>query len=137
MTENEKHDETRPLSFYDEPAPDETAPDETASDETTREETTPDQTTRLETDVEEAAPEDRGAVAEAAYDEPTRRTHPLSVGYLVCGLVFLGIAASWALRQAGVIESDSQPWVLPLVLVVAGAAGLLALLAKGMTGRKA
>jgi hypothetical protein len=86
MTENEKHDETRPLSFY---------------------------------------------------DEPTRRTHPLSVGYLVCGLVFLGIAASWALRQMGVIDSDGEQWVFPLVLVVAGAAGLLALLAKGMTGRKA
>ena len=117
MTENEKHDETRPLSFYDEPAPDET--------------------TRMETEVDEAAPEDRGAVAAAAYDEPTRRTHPLSVGYLVCGLVFLGIAASWALRQMGVIDSDGEQWVLPLVLVIAGAAGLLALVAKGMTGRKA
>ena len=125
MTENEKHDETRPLSFYDEPAP-----DETTSDETTRLETT-----RLGTDVDEAAPEDRGPAAD--YDEPTRRTHPLSVGYLVCGLVFLGIAASWALRQMGVIDSDGEQWVLPLVLVIAGAAGLLALVAKGMTGRKA
>ena len=105
MDENEKHDETRPLSFYDEPAADE-APAE-------------------------------GTAATEAYDEPTRRTHPLSVGHHVCGLVFLGIAVSWALRQMGVIESDGQQWVLPLVLVVAGGAGLLALVAKGMFGRRA
>jgi hypothetical protein len=115
MTENEKHDETRPLSFYDEPTADETEHDEAAPEQTVRER----------------------AVAPGAYDEPTRRTHPLSVGYLVCGLVFLGIAASWALRQMGVIDSDGEQWVFPLVLVIAGAAGLLALVAKGMSGRKA
>ena len=70
--------------------------------------------------------------AETAYDEPTPRTHPLSVGYLVCGLVFLGIAASWGLRQLGMIGSDGEQWVLPLVLVVAGGAGLLALMAKSI-----
>ncbi len=69
-------------------------------------------------------------------EEPERRTHPLSVGYLVCGLVFLGIAASWGLRQLGVIESGGEQWVLPLVLVVAGGAGLLALVAKGMLGSR-
>ena len=74
-------------------------------------------------------------VTGSSADSPDGRrwTHPLSVGHLVCGLVFLGLAASWALHRAGVIGSDGLPWVLPLVLVVAGAAGLVALLAKNLT----
>ena len=69
-------------------------------------------------------------------EQPRRRTHPLSVGHLVCGLVFLGIAASWGLRQLGVIESGGEQWVFPLVLVVAGGAGLLALVAKSATSSR-
>ena len=101
-------DETRPLSSYDEP-------DDRHAEQTPL-------TTML-----------TGNGAE----EPERRTHPLSVGYLVCGLVFLGIAASWGLRQLGVIGSGGEQWVLPLVLVIAGGAGLLALVAKQMVGPKA
>lgn len=58
------------------------------------------------------------------------KTHPLNVSYLVVGLAFLGIAASWALREAGVI--DSVDWLLPLTLVVAGGIGLVAFLAKSL-----
>ncbi len=54
------------------------------------------------------------------------RTHPLNVGYLVVGLVFLGLSASWALHEAGIVSADGVQWVLPGTLVVAGAAGLLA-----------
>jgi hypothetical protein len=54
------------------------------------------------------------------------RTHPLNVGYLVVGVVFLGLSASWALHEAGVVSSDDVQWVLPATLVLAGAAGLLA-----------
>jgi hypothetical protein len=60
------------------------------------------------------------------------KTHPLNVSYLVVGLVFLGIAGSWALRQAGVIDTGSVQWLLPLTLVVAGGVGLVAFLAKGI-----
>ncbi len=62
----------------------------------------------------------------------TPARNPVSVSHLVMGLVFLGVAGAWALDQAGVIESSSAVWVLPLVLLVAGAAGLVASVLKGL-----
>jgi hypothetical protein len=59
-------------------------------------------------------------------------THPLNVTYLVVGLVFLGLSASWAFSEAGLIDADSSRWVLPVTLLVAGTAGLVASLAKGL-----
>jgi len=94
-----------------------------------------DRTVPLSTMLDDDGPADTTDTT-GTTEEPHPRMHPLSVGHLVCGLVFLGIAGSWGLRQAGVIESDGVPWVLPLVLVVAGGAGLLALLAKGMFGSR-
>ena len=64
------------------------------------------------------------------------KTHPLNVGYLVVGLVFLGIAGSWLLRETGVIDLDEVQWLLPLTLVVAGVIGLVAFAAKGVTERR-
>ena len=63
------------------------------------------------------------------------KIHPLNVSYLVVGLIFLGLAGSWALREAGVIDLGEAQWLLPLTLVVAGAIGLLAFAAKGFRGR--
>jgi hypothetical protein len=60
------------------------------------------------------------------------KTHPLNVSYLVVGLAFLGIAGSWALREAGVIDGESVTWLLPLTLVVAGGVGLVAFAMKGL-----
>jgi len=60
-----------------------------------------------------------------------QQRQPVSVVHLVMGLVFLGIAGSWALHAAGVIGSVDVEWLIPLVLVVAGAAGLLASVARG------
>lgn len=65
-----------------------------------------------------------------------RATHPLNVSYLVVGLVFLGIAGSWALRAAGLVDASDVRWLVPAVLVVAGGVGLVAFAAKGMTGRR-
>ena len=63
--------------------------------------------------------------------------HPLSTGYLVTGLVFLGIAASWALRASDLIDDEGARWILPLVLIVAGVAGLAASVARSaMPGRR-
>jgi hypothetical protein len=65
----------------------------------------------------------------------TPRTHPLNVSYLVVGLVFLGLAASWALREAGVVDLAEVQWLFPLTLVIAGAIGLVAMAAKGLSRR--
>jgi hypothetical protein len=61
------------------------------------------------------------------------KTHPLNVSYLVVGLVFLGIALSWALRASDVIDASAIRWLLPLTLVVAGGIGLIAFAAKSLT----
>ena len=68
-------------------------------------------------------------------DEPEGDRFRLSVMHLVMGLVFLGIAGSWALREADVIGPVDVEWLMPLILVVAGAAGLLASVVKNLTGR--
>lgn len=65
----------------------------------------------------------------------TPRTHSLNAGYLVIGLVFLGLAASWALRQTGVIDLAEVRWLVPLTLVVAGLAGIAAMTVKGLSHR--
>jgi len=62
-----------------------------------------------------------------------RLTHPLNVGYLVVGLVCLGIAGLWALHAANVVDAHQLGWMVPLTLVVAGAVGLVALAARGLT----
>ncbi|HET6625635.1 MAG TPA: hypothetical protein VFG63_04545 [Nocardioidaceae bacterium] len=62
-------------------------------------------------------------------------THPLNVSYLVVGLIFLGLAGSWALRESGVVDLGEAQWLLPMTLVVAGAVGLVAFAAKGLRGR--
>lgn len=58
--------------------------------------------------------------------------HPVNVSYLVVGLVFLGLAASWALREAGVVDLAEVRWLLPLALVVAGLVGLAASAVRGL-----
>jgi len=64
------------------------------------------------------------------------KTHSLNVSYLVVGLVFLGVAGSWALRESGVIDVREVQWLLPLTLVMAGAIGLVAFAAKGISRSK-
>lgn len=60
------------------------------------------------------------------------KTHPLNVTYLVIGLVFLAISGSWALREAGVIDTEDVTWLGPVALIVAGGVGLVAAVAKGL-----
>jgi hypothetical protein len=60
------------------------------------------------------------------------KRHELNVSHLVFGLAFLGIAACWAVTEAGLVDARAG-WLVPMVLVVAGAVGLVASLAKGLS----
>ena len=71
----------------------------------------------------------------ARLPEPTGTARRPSVLHLVVGLVFLGLAALWALSASGAVSSDDT-WLLPGLLVVAGAAGLVAALAGGRRGTR-
>ena len=53
----------------------------------------------------------------------------VKIGHLVSGLVFVGLAGSWALREGGVIGDVGVGWLLPAILVGAGVIGLLAMVA--------
>ena len=66
----------------------------------------------------------------------TGARHPVNVAHLVMGLVFLGIAGSWGLGQIGVIDAEGGRWLLPAILVLAGGAGLVAAIAKGLSRAK-
>ena len=68
-----------------------------------------------------------------APEQPSTRRP--SVLHLVVGLVFLGLAALWALSASGAVSSDDT-WLVPGLLVVAGAAGLVAALAGGRRGTR-
>ena len=64
---------------------------------------------------------------------PPRRTgrHPVNIGHLVMGLVFLVFVVVWALIVSGtvVIHSiEDLRWLLPLPWIVGGSIGLLAAL---------
>lgn len=66
-----------------------------------------------------------------------RTARPVNVSYLVMGLVFLGIAGTWALRAGEVVDTSQMQWLVPLVLVAAGVIGLVAFTAKGVVrGRR-
>ena len=70
-----------------------------------------------------------------AIESPQRERQSLSVMHLVMGLVFLGIAGLWGLHAADVIGSVDVKWLVPLIFVFAGAAGLLASATKNLGGR--
>lgn len=61
------------------------------------------------------------------------KTHPLNVSYLVLGLVFLGLAGSWALATSGTVDTRDARWLGPVVLLLAGTVGLVAFAAKGIS----
>lgn len=63
------------------------------------------------------------------------KTHPVSVTHLVVGVVYVCLALAWALGELGVIGVGSLEWVLPATLIAAGAAGVLASMAKAVRRR--
>lgn len=62
------------------------------------------------------------------------KTHPLNVSYLVVGLVFLGLAGSWALQEYTDWHLGGAHWVFPAVLIAAGVIGLVAFGARSLSG---
>ena len=63
----------------------------------------------------------------------TSGRHPVSVGHLVMGVAFLGLATIWLLLESDTIGTDDLRWFLPLPWLAAGLAGLLAV---ALTGRR-
>ncbi|MCA1983473.1 hypothetical protein [Nocardioides nematodiphilus] len=85
------------------------------------------------------SPQSEAAAPEQAlpYEEPQltlpqpaapRRggTHPVNVGHLVMGLVFLAAVGVWALIQSDTVTGDDTRWLLPLPWVIGGSVGLVA-----------
>jgi hypothetical protein len=67
---------------------------------------------------------------EAPREEEAIDRRQLSVSHLVTGLVFLGVAGLWLAQELGAVAVDDLDLLVPLLLVVVGAAGLVASLAR-------
>ena len=92
--------------------------------------TAPDPTDRLQ-QTDQPAPYAQGEpslLGEQAYAEPQRRTgsHPVNVGQLAMGLVFLTAVVVWALIQSDTVTGHDIRWLVPLPWVIGGAIGLVA-----------
>ena len=94
-------------------------------------------TARLETEpattTTPPAPADPPAPSVGQDDERAGGRHPLQVGYLVAGLLALGMALVWLLSETGVVDQPAGDGVgISLVLIAAGLAGLLASLGRSL-----
>lgn len=70
---------------------------------------------------------------DAETDEQRRRGfHALQTGYLVVGLLAMGAALLWLLMDQGVVEVRDGGVAWSVVLITAGAVGLIASLGKGL-----
>ena len=70
----------------------------------------------------------------AEVDTDSSGRHPVSVGHLVMGVAFLGLATIWLLFESDAIGGDDLRWLMPLPWLAAGLAGLLAV---ALSGRRA
>lgn len=80
------------------------------------------------TDFSTEQPQPPGPAVDGVDDEPTGR-HPVVVGHLVMGVAFLGLLLVWALIASDTIPGDDVGFLLPVPWVLAGVAGLAALVA--------
>lgn len=62
--------------------------------------------------------------------------HPVNIGHLAMGLVFLAFVAMWALVQSGAVTGDDVHWLLPVPWVVGGAVGVAVALLGGVRRRR-
>lgn len=61
--------------------------------------------------------------------DDTAARHPLSIGHLVMGVALLGVLGAWGLVALDLVEGPDLRYLLPVPWVLAGLAGLLALVA--------
>src|SRR4051812_24182874 len=69
---------------------------------------------------------------QAPAEERRSGFHPLQVGYLVVGLLALGVALLWLLTEQGVVEVGDGGGAVSVVLITAGAVGLVASLGRAL-----
>ncbi|MAS56938.1 MAG: hypothetical protein CMJ44_20370 [Pimelobacter sp.] len=62
-----------------------------------------------------------------AVPRPTGARHPVSIGHLVMGVALLGLGVVWGLIESGAVEGDDIRFLLPAPWILAGVAGLVAL----------
>lgn len=93
-------------------------------DGTTAGETGPEKTVREKTAPETTGPEKTDA-EKTVLLRPAGRPREFKTAHLVVGLIYLGIAAAWALHASGVVENGAG-YLVPGVLVLAGLVGLIA-----------
>lgn len=59
--------------------------------------------------------------------------HPVNIGYLVMAVAFAGLFATWALVAGDAVGDEDIRFLLPVPWVLAGVAGLVALVARDRT----
>ncbi|MDO9456287.1 hypothetical protein [Nocardioides sp.] len=79
-----------------------------------------------------STPDDTTATTSTATGSPSflaSGRHPVNIGHLVMGVAFAGLVLVWALVVGDVVAGDDIRWLLPVPWVLAGAAGLVGLIA--------
>jgi hypothetical protein len=61
--------------------------------------------------------------------------HDVDPVSLTFGLIFLGIANAWLMVETGAAEIDGLRWFFPVLLLGAGAAGVVSSLLRGRRSR--
>ena len=74
----------------------------------------------------EQAEQAEQAESPASPERPSGR-HPVSIGHLVMGIAFLGLAVVAGLVTGDVVDGDDVHFLMPLPWVLAGLGGLAAL----------
>lgn len=73
---------------------------------------------------------------ESPAPRPDGGRHPVNIGHLVMGLVFLTFVALWGLVQTDVVGGHDLRFLLPVPWVVGGAVGLVVALVVGGRRRR-
>jgi hypothetical protein len=106
------------------------SPDDTHDLRPTDQHTDPGGAPAPEEETTRPLPQDRGERWDGPPDGDTRTRNQVGVGYLIAGLVFLGISGLWLAQETGVVALDDLDLLVPILLVVVGLGGLLVALVR-------